>query len=55
MAKLVSTTITMPRELRARLEAEAGRQTRSLSQQIVHMLTDAMAKADAANKEAEAA
>lgn len=52
MAKLVSTNITMPPELRAKLETEATRQTRSLSQQIVHMLTEAMARVEAKTTEA---
>lgn len=54
MKRLVSTNITMPPALRAKLESEATRQTRSLSQQIVHMLTEAMARADEA-KATEAA
>jgi len=52
MAKLVSTTITMPPDLRSKLETEATKQTRSLSQQIVHLLTEAVARTEAKASEA---
>ena len=52
MAKTISTTITMPADLRARLEADAAKQTRSLSQQIVHLLTEAVARGEAKASEA---
>lgn len=52
MRKLVSTTITIPPELRHKLEMLAAKQTRSMSQQIVHMLTEALAKMEASENEA---
>lgn len=52
MTRYVPTSITMPPDLRRWLEDYSKTQTRNLSQQIVHMLSEARARIEAKEDEA---